>query len=254
MYELNSSHEQRRFERTLKSFAFYESPEFKSNIIQAMGVTRKFQEIAKEPYKNTDNELVEVPLDASVEISFEATRLAYSSSPDGKPDYLFKVNVSAFRDILPYELQLSASAVRSLAENLGLTDLEDEMPENVVREEVDRELREYECPIEVYQWVESKYRTNTGDVTEFYGHGYEVDGERYDDLSTYPVEGSGSASNTEAIPDPIEAGLNNLLYTELINGGRLPVAESKSGTLLPVQDRMQTMLWAVSCLRARRLN
>lgn len=252
--------------RTLKEFAFEQSPMFARDEIQSMEVAQEYDFIDQPPIPEEVRHVL-VPDHISIRLAFYAMRL---SNDKGKPPiYTYGLVTTGTQMLLPRELPLSEASWRTLHKRL----LMDEVPGEAMRYHLDTvkddvietllasgsDCRRFQKQVLSFSSAENAIESN-------YQYGISINGDTYEGGSTYEQlemvdewELVETAEGELYVPprvhddeltlgDEVEVRLQ---FDALVRETGL---ESRDTTdLLPHEDKLQQLRYAVECLRRREL-
>lgn len=263
--------------RTLKQFAFEQSPLFQEGKIQAMDVTQSFELIEKVP---EDIRLPgTLPFDqVRIKLGFYATR--FRDEPKSRPIYVYNITSEGTQMIHPRQLNLTDDAWSALWEKY--MDDEPDMPDEDVmhygvmkhgdfvtedmKEDIIDSLLEGGAECELYQKSMLSFSTVESGIESSYERGVSIESGLYDPLSTHDhLDGRWSYEDTPDgvlyvpptyAPDELPIGdeiETRTQFNELIRAYGTDKQAAENG-LLPHEDKLREMMYIVGCLRARRID
>lgn len=275
---MNPSGRQRKeLARTLKTFAFEQSPLFQEGRIQAMETTQSFEIIEKVP---DDLELPGMlPIDqVRIKLGFYATR--FSDGPKTRPIYSYNITSEGTQLLHPRQLDLTDDAWTTLWEKY--MDDEPDMPDDdgiqpgaaVSKEFVTDDMKEdiIECLLEagaeceLYQKSMLSFSTVESGIESSYERGISIESALFDPVSTHDyLDAEWEYQQTpdgmlyippSYAPDELMIGdeiETRTQFNALIRAYGTDQQAAENG-LLPHEDKAREMMHVVDCLRARRID
>lgn len=262
--------------RTLKQFAFEQSPLFQEGKIQTMEVTQSFEIIEKVPEEAYLPGVL--PFDqVRIKLGFCATR--FSDGPKTKPIYTYNVTTEGTQAIHPRQLDLTDEAWTALWEKY--MDDEADMPDEDVmqgtvrygdfatddmKEDIIDCLLDAGAECELYQKSMLSFSTVEPGIESSYERGVSIEHALFDSVSTHDhLDGGWEYHQTPDgvlyvppayAPDELSIGdeiETRTQFTELIRAYGTDQQAAENG-LLPHEDKLREMMHAVECLRSRRID
>ena len=274
--------QQNELARTIKQFAFEESPMFQQNHVQEMNIKRQFiffdQPELPEDFEDLPQKWREIYQGerTQIELGFRAVRVRQE---DGKPIYCFEASIYAARSITTGELSsgLSQDAWDGLSMEFGSGDIDFDAEDssdtatqlrNDRREEIIDVLRDGGIECETFQSEMLSFSTIESTIESSYEKGYLINDVAYD------VRNSHNLSETDENYSEYVQTADGGLWITHRNQGRdgvidvedeISVGEvfgqivAKLGEdqisidLLPYADKRAEMLYVIECLRKKVL-
>lgn len=252
--------------RTLKEFAFEQSPMFARDEIQSMEVAQEYDFIDQPPIPEEVRHVL-VPDRISIRLAFYAMRL---SGEEGKPPiYTYGVVTTGTQMLLPRELPLSETTWRTLHRQ----QFTDEVPGvalqyqlDTVKDDVIEMLHEGGADCRRFQKQMLSFSSVEAAIESSYQYGISINGDTYEVGSTYQQQelldgwelvetGEGELyvppqayEDELSLGDEVEVRLH---FEALVQEAGLESRDSID--LLPHEDKLQQLRYAVECLRRREL-
>lgn len=263
--------------RTLKQFAFEQSPLFQEGKIQAMEVAQSFEIIEKVPEDIVLPGML--PIDqVRIKLGFYATR--FKDEPKSRPIYSYNITSEGTQLIHPRQLNLTDDAWSALWEKY-MDDEPDVPDEDVLRhgvvtqgEFVSEDMKDdiIDCLLEagaeceLYQKSMLSFSTVEPGIESSYERGISIEQALFDPVSTHDHLDSGwefqqTPDGALYVPEtyaPDELSIGDEIETrtqfnEIIRAYGTDQQAAENG-LLPHEDKLREMMYIVDCLRARRID
>ena len=263
--------------RTLKQFAFEQSPLFQEGRIHAMEVAQSFEIIEKVP---EDVQLPGMlPIDqVRIKLGFYATR--FKDEPKTRPIYSYNITSEGTQLIHPRQLNLTDDAWTALWEKYmddePDTPDEDVLQQGIMTEDqfVSEDMKEdiIECLLEagaeceLYQKNMLSFSTVEAGIESSYERGVSIESALFDPVSTHDhLDGEWGYQQTPDgalyvpptyAPDELSIGdeiETRMQFNDLIRAYGTDQQAAENG-LLPHEDKLREMMYVVDCLRARRID
>lgn len=277
-----SVRQQNELARTMKQFAFEESPMFQGNQIQEMSSARQFVYFDQTERPVRFEELSEKwkeiyqPERTVIELGFRAVRVCRDD--DRSPIYCFEVSIRASRSLGSHDLigRLSQDAWDGMSIELSNSDIdfdaEDASDDATLlrdnrRDEVIDALHEKGIDCETYQSEMLSFSTIEETIESSYERGYLINGVPYDVMNSHNLKESGGS-----IPEHIQTADGDVWISHRDQGfdGTLDVddeieLEAAFGQIVeeldteasidfvPYEDKYNEMLYVIECLRKKVL-
>lgn len=239
--------QQSKLASELQELAFFESPQFRDNLVQTAGVDRRYEVF--DLHGDAEPEIPHLYLS----IGFYATRMALE---DGDITYNYQLKRVVSRDIDPQELELQPDDWYRIDHFYGDdTDEEDTSSEdgNIDTVALKAELDKTGIKCSRYSRVDYNFDVADGSLRFSDEAGFIVDGDEYSVYQSHPFDSKpaiGDSSDTEGCSDDIILTRDYFEYvTERLQG-----EFARTGDIMPRGEKLREARFLVKCLRERTIN
>lgn len=271
-----SRRQRNELSRTLKRFAFEQSPLFGENKIQAMEVAQSFEIIEKVPEGCFTPGTLQFD-QLKIKLGFTATR--FSESAKAKPVYSYLASVEGTQLIHPRQLNLSDDSWVALWKKY-LEDEDQIDPEELaagtvlhaetvpadMRDEIIDVLIDAGAECELYQKSMLSFSSCEPGIESSYERGISIENALFDSVSTHDhFDDDYDSFNTPDgvlyirppyAPDELPIGDEIEVRTQFIDvvRGLGMDKETSENDFLPHEYKLREMMHVVECLRKRRID
>lgn len=267
--------QQKELARTLKDFAFEQSPMFRENHVQSMRLTQEFTFFDQPPLPPELDEVLQRDR-TTIELGFRATRFVQPGLPTL---YHYEITTTGSHAIRPRDLRqhLSDDAWAELYNIYGDeyeiydtdgTSKEDQQAREELQDVMIEEMYEVGADCEIYQSQTLSYGTAEETIESSYERGISVNNATYDVLSSHDFHDFGDSMEFIKTPEgghwaPIrhhgpdgplditqEIAIDDA-FDQIV--GDIESDDRLSIDLLPYDDKLREVLYVIECLRKRSL-
>ena len=255
-----SRNERRQVERTLKDFAFEQSPMFEQDLVQSMSVEHSY-ELRDDWQKQLPKEIVDQdpeaevfsPDSTTVTVGFEASRIpnAYQK----RPIYRFAARLIFSTFQLPDQIKMSDQDWLELAYNLD--EYFEEDIEEMSKAEIIDMLNENMIGCEKYRRVDYEYDTLQGTIQVNDEAGYLIADNPYGVIETHPgsdidlIYSDDNPLGNITADAATNLSVDDVKFEQAVS--ELREHYEDHGDLMTHQDKFNEFNYLLQCIKTRRI-